>query len=107
VAVIRNFPEWVTNPEQVKSSDRIVLGWHVEKVNSFNYLGNLITYDKEVNVDNKLNKSLKITSIISNMFRPQKPLKKTRLKLYSILTVLCGSENWAIKTKDARRITAA
>jgi hypothetical protein len=83
---------------------------HVEQVNSSNYLGNLITYNKEVDIDNKLKKYLKITGIINNTFRPQKALKKTRLKLYNtltLLTMLYGSENWAIKTKDARRITAA
>jgi len=44
------------------------------------------------------------------MFRPQKALKKTRLKLHStlaLLTVLYGSENWTTKARDARRITAA
>jgi hypothetical protein len=38
------------------------------------------------------------------------PLKKTRIKLYNILTlpvVLYGSEVWTIKVRDARRITAA
>jgi hypothetical protein len=40
------------------------------------------------------------------MFRP----KKTRIKLYNTLalpTLLYGSENWTIKARDARRITAA
>jgi hypothetical protein len=44
------------------------------------------------------------------VFRPQKPLKKTRIKLYNALalTVLSyGSETWTIKVRDARRITAA
>jgi hypothetical protein len=44
------------------------------------------------------------------MFRPQKTLKKTRIKLYSTIAltaVLYGSENCTIKERDARRITAA
>ena len=44
------------------------------------------------------------------MFRPQKTLKKTRIKLYNTLAlpaVLQGSENGTIKARDARRITAA
>jgi len=43
------------------------------------------------------------------MFRPQKTLKET-IKLYSTLALpvlLYGSENWTIKGRDARRITAA
>ena len=50
----------------------------IEQVNCFNYLGNFISYDKEMDIDNKLNNYLKITGVINNMFRPQKILKKTR-----------------------------
>jgi len=38
-----------------------------EQVYSFNYLGNLISYEKEVDTDNKLNNYLKITGIINNI----------------------------------------
>ena len=48
----------------------------IEKVNSFNYLGNMISYEKEMDIDNKLHNYLKITGIINNVFRPQKPLRK-------------------------------
>jgi hypothetical protein len=48
-----------------------------EKVNYFNYLGNLISYEKEVDIDKKLNNYFKIIGDINNMFRPQKILKKT------------------------------
>jgi len=44
------------------------------------------------------------------VFRPQKTLKKTRIKLYNTLALpvlLHGSETWTIKARDARRITAA
>jgi len=53
---------------------------------------------------------LKITGILNNVFRPQKSLKKTRIKLYNTLALpvlLYGSETWALKTRDGRRITAA
>jgi hypothetical protein len=53
---------------------------------------------------------LKITGIINNVFRPQKTLKKTRIKLYYTLglpVLLYGSETWTSKARDARRITAA
>jgi len=63
-----------------------------------------------VEVDNILNNYLKITSIINNMSRPQKTLKKTRIKLcntIALTALLKGSENWTIKARDARRITAA
>ena len=44
------------------------------------------------------------------MFRPQKTLHKTRIKLYNTLALPAlsyGSENWTITARDARRITAA
>ena len=53
---------------------------------------------------------LKITGILNNVFRPQKALKKTRIKLYNTLALpvlLYGSETWTVKASDARRITAA
>ena len=40
----------------------------------------------------------------------KKTLKKTRIKQYNTLALpvlLCGSETWTIKARDARRITAA
>jgi hypothetical protein len=52
---------------------------------------------------------LKITGILNNVFRPQKTLKKTRIKLYNTLALpvlLIGSETWTVKARDARRITA-
>jgi hypothetical protein len=48
----------------------------IEQVNSFNYLGNMISHEKELGIDDKLHNCLKITGIINNVFRPQKPLRK-------------------------------
>ena len=47
-----------------------------QKVNLFNYLGNVISHEGELDTDNKLNNFLKITGILNNVFRPQKPLRK-------------------------------
>jgi len=49
----------------------------MEQVNSFNYLGNVISYEKELDIDNTLHNYLKITGILNNVFRPQKILKRT------------------------------
>jgi hypothetical protein len=48
--------------------------------------------------------------ILNNVFRPQKTLKKTRIRLYNTLALpvlVCGSETWTIKAGDTRRISAA
>jgi len=44
----------------------------IEQINMFNYLGNLISYEKELDIDNKLHNFLKITGILNNVFKPQK-----------------------------------
>jgi hypothetical protein len=70
----------------------------------------LISNKKEADVDNKLSNYLKITGVINNVFRPQKTLKKTRINLYNtpvLPALLYSRENWTIKARDARRITAA
>ena len=59
----------------------------IEQVNSFNYLGNIVSYEKELDIDNKLPNYLKITGILNNVFRPQKTLNKTRIKLYNTLAL--------------------
>ena len=48
--------------------------WIIEQVNMFNYLGNMIPYEKELDIDNKLHNYLKIIGTLNNVFRPQKKL---------------------------------
>jgi hypothetical protein len=63
-----------------------------------------------VDIDNKLNNCLKITGNTNSIFRPQKILIKTRIKLYNTLAlsaVLYSTENCTVKARDTRRITAA
>jgi hypothetical protein len=58
----------------------------------------------------KLNKYFKITGTLNDVFRPQKTLKKTGIKLYNTLALpvlLYGRETWIVKARDARIITAA
>jgi hypothetical protein len=70
----------------------------------------MISYERELDIDNKLNNYMKIKGILNNVFRPQKALKKTRIKLYNTLVLpvlLCGSETWTVKAREAGRISAA
>ena len=54
----------------------------MEQINLFNYLGNMISYEGELDIDSKLNNFLKITCILNIVFRPQKKTRrKTRIKL--------------------------
>ena len=70
----------------------------------------MISYEGELDIDNRLNIFFKITCVLNNVFRPQKALKETRINLYNTLALpvlLCGNETWTVKASDARRITAA
>jgi len=81
---------------------KIVIDNKIIEVNSFNYLGNMISYEKELGIDNKLHNYLKITGILNNVVRTQKTLKKTRIKLYNTLALpvlLYGSKTWTIKAR--------
>ena len=65
----------------------------------------MVSYEKEVDIDNKLNNYLKIAGIINNVFRSQKTLKVRRIKLYSTLALpalLYGSENWIITARNKK-----
>jgi hypothetical protein len=48
----------------------------IEQVNLFNYLGNMLSYEKELDIDSKLHNYFKIRGILNNVFRPQKTLRK-------------------------------
>jgi len=48
----------------------------IEKLNSFNYLGNMISYEKELDIDNKLHNYLKITGILNNVLDHKNLLRK-------------------------------
>jgi hypothetical protein len=65
---VRISPEWVTSPEQGKSSGR--------KATLASGQACFVTV---------LGRHLKMTGIINHMFRPQKTLKKRRRKLYNTL----------------------
>ena len=44
----------------------------IEQVSLFICLGNMISYEGELDFDNKLSNLFKITDILNNVFRPQK-----------------------------------
>jgi len=61
------------NPERTKI---VIDNKTIEQVNLFKYLENMISYEREMDIDNKLNKWFKFTCILNNVFRPQNPLRK-------------------------------
>ena len=68
--------KWMAFKGRDPMRTKIVIDYKIiEQVIFFNYLGNVISYEGELDIDNKLNNLLKITGILNNVFRPQNPLK--------------------------------
>ena len=44
----------------------------IEEVNLFSCLGNMVSYEGELDIGNKLNNFLNIAGILNDVFRPQK-----------------------------------
>jgi len=44
----------------------------IEQVNLFDYLANMVSYEGELDIGNKLNNFLNIAGILNDVFRPQK-----------------------------------
>ena len=59
------FKGWDTVRPKIVIDNKIT-----EQVNYLNYLGNIISYEGELGIDNKLNNFLKIIGILNNVFRP-------------------------------------
>jgi len=47
----------------------------IEQVILFSYLGNMISYEGELDIDNKLNTFLKIIGVLNNVLDHKKPLR--------------------------------
>jgi hypothetical protein len=57
---------WFVLPVGDPVSSKIVLDNKIiEQVKSFEYLGNMISYERELYIDNKLNRNLKVTGILT------------------------------------------
>ncbi|KAJ4434931.1 hypothetical protein ANN_23503 [Periplaneta americana] len=81
----------------------------IEEVNSFTYLGCDLSYISSTDVENKLNKFLRLIGTIKRTLI-NKVDRKTVLKFYKTLaipTLLYGSETWILTRAQQRRIEAA
>jgi hypothetical protein len=82
----------------------------IEHINTFNYLGCSLSYERAKDVTTKVSKFLQITGIINQVLNPSKLQRQTRLRIYNTLAIpilLYGSEAWTLKEQDKSRITAA
>lgn len=82
----------------------------IEQVSSFNYLGVNMSYNGETDVHEKIKRFLKVTGLINRTLNANKTRRETRLKVYNTLAVpmlTYGSETWALKKSEKKRIEAA
>jgi hypothetical protein len=82
----------------------------IEQINTFNYLGCSLSYEREKDVTTKVSKFLQITGIINQVLKLSKVQRQTRLRIYNTVAIpilLYGCEAWALKEQDKPRITAA
>lgn len=88
---------------------KIVLeGKIIEQINSFNYLGCNISYMKNEDIQNKINKFSYVCGVIKRSLKSTR--KETKIKFYKVMAVpmlLYGSEFWILTKKEERRIEAA
>ena len=75
----------------------------MEQVNSFHYLRNLISYESDVDVVDKLIKYLKITVTICSDYRKQKKARKL-YNAVALPALLNGSENLTNKAREAASV---
>jgi hypothetical protein len=81
---------------------------HSERVNSFNYLGYILSYTDDKDMAIKISKFVKVTSLINQVFRPYQEQRHTMLRVYKTLAgpvLAFGSEAWTIRKADDRRLT--
>jgi hypothetical protein len=64
-----------TGPDPVRTKI-VIYNKIIEQVNSFNSIGNMISYEKELDIDNKLHNYLKSTGILNNVLGHKKLLRK-------------------------------
>lgn len=88
----------------------VINGKIIEQVRNFKYLGVEISYDGETDIQSKLGKFLKVTGLINRTLRANKTRRETRIKVYNTLAIpmlTYGSEVWALRKTDKRRLEAA
>ena len=69
-----------------------------------------MSYDGEIDLQNKLKMFLKVTGLINRVLNTNKARRDTRKKIYNTLAIpilTYGSEVWALQKTDKRRIEAA
>jgi hypothetical protein len=82
----------------------------LEQINTFNYLGCILSYEGEKDMPSKISKFIKTIGVINQVFKPSLVQEHTRLNIYRTLArpvLIFGSETWTIRKADEKRLQAA
>jgi hypothetical protein len=77
---------------------------------TFNYLGYNISYEGEKELNIKASNFVKVLGIINQIFKPSLVSRHKRIRIYKTLArpvLSYGSEAWAIRRTDERRLISA
>jgi hypothetical protein len=81
----------------------------LEQVNTFNYLGCILSCEGEKDMPLKISKFVKTIGVINQVFKPSL-VQHRRLNIYRTLArpvLIYGSEAWRIRKADEKRLQAA
>jgi hypothetical protein len=77
----------------------------LEQVNTFNYLGCILSYVGEKDMPSKVSKFVKTIGDINQVFKPSLVQQHTRLNIYRTLArpvLIYGSEAWTSRKADEK-----
>ena len=81
----------------------------IEQISQFDYLGNSVSYDRDYDVDKKLQKFQRICGTISRTLK-NKTRRETKIKFYKVMAkpvLSYGSELWTMTKRQESRIQAS
>jgi hypothetical protein len=82
----------------------------LKQQNTFNCLGYNISYEGEKGLNIKAANVVRVLGIINQIFKPSLVSRHTRIRFYQTLArpvLSYGSETWAIRRTDERRLISA
>jgi hypothetical protein len=82
----------------------------LKQQNTFNYLGYNMSYEGEKDLNIKAANFVKVLGIINQIFRPSLVSRHTKMSIYKTLArpvLSYGSDAWAIRKTDEKRLTSA
>jgi hypothetical protein len=82
----------------------------LEQVNTFNYLGYILSYEGEKDMPSKISQFIRTIGDINQVFKPSLVQQHTRLNIYRTLArpvLIYGSEAWTVRKADEKKTASS